>query len=285
MTVTLDHVVDKVRTLPQLPDVTVRMIQVINDPASTLTQIVDIIRYDQTVTAELLRLCNSAYMALSDPVQSVDDAVRLLGTATVLQLLMSAHTQALLTPAQAGYGLPPGGLWTHSVAAALASRSLARRVGLPQPGVAFTIGLLHDMGKVVLNEYVAAEFARIAEHVATHHTAFHEAEASVLGFTHAEVGALAAERWKLPQPIIDGIRYHYAPTDAPSPDGLIDVAHVADTACTLLGIGGGDDGLYYRADSDAVSRLGLSAVDIERLGQEVVPELKNVQRMIGVSAA
>ncbi|NUQ48716.1 MAG: HDOD domain-containing protein [Phycisphaerae bacterium] len=110
MTVTLDHVVDKVRTLPQLPDVTVRMIQVINDPASTLTQIVDIIRYDQTVTAELLRLCNSAYMALSDPVQSVDDAVRLLGTATVLQLLMSAHTQALLTPAQAAPPLPIGAL-------------------------------------------------------------------------------------------------------------------------------------------------------------------------------
>ena len=124
ITLQLDELLEHAASLPKLPNTTLRLIHVVNDPGSTVQQIVDTIRYDQTITTELLRLCNSAYFGLSHTVASIDDAVRFIGTAKLLQLVMAAHTQALMGPEQVGYGLPPGALWTHSVGVALGCLSL-----------------------------------------------------------------------------------------------------------------------------------------------------------------
>lgn len=278
-TATLDQLVSRVDTLPRLPDMSMRLIRVINDPSSSFAEIVDVIRFDQTVTTELLRMANSAYFSLAQKVTSVHEAVRFLGTNKIMQLVMAAHSHALLSPEQHGYGLMPHCLWTHSVGVALASQQLAKRLAIQQPGVLFTIGLLHDVGKIVLNEYVATEYAQIAALVANEQLTFFEAEGRVLGFTHAEVGALVAERWGLPRPIVDGIRYHHEPEAAPTPSPLIDGVHLADAACIVLGIGGGDDGLFYRADPNVVARYGLGETDVESVGPDVVAELKVVQEL------
>lgn len=279
----LEQILERVTTLPQLPDTTLRLIRVINDPATTFRQIVDTIRYDQTITTELLRLCNSAYFGLSRRVSSVDDAVRYLGTAKVLQLVMAAHTHALLSQPQEGYGLQPGMLWVHSVAVAYACQIMGERLALPDRGVLFTAGLLHDVGKILLNEYVASEYARIAEIVSTRKISFHEAEREVLGFTHAQVGAEIAERWSLPEVIVRCIRYHHEPAALPAPDPVVDAVHLADAMCILMGVGGGDDGLAYRADAAVAERHGLVEYEFESMGATVVAQLKSIQEVFSSS--
>jgi putative nucleotidyltransferase with HDIG domain len=192
---------------------------------------------------------------------------------------MASHTQALLSPPQEGYGLRPGALWTHSVAVALAAQAVAKRLRLLEKGVLFTAGLLHDVGKVLLNEYVATEYEQIAARVSQHQLSFIEAEQQILGFTHPEIGGRVAERWGLPEPIQRCIRHHHEPDALSLPDPLVDTIHLADAVCLLMGLGGGDESLLYRAQPAVVARYALATHDIESIGAEVVVELKAVEAL------
>lgn len=277
----IDEIVAKVDSLPRYPEAAHRLMQVIGDEKSSIGQVVDIIRYDQAVTTELLKLCNSAAMGLTRKITSIDEATGLLGTQTLLQLVLSAHSRTLLSPPQAGYGLAPGALWTHCIGVAFGAEAIAEGRELEQHTVAFTAGLLHDMGKVILNEYVADVYADIVAAVARDGVTFVEAEREVLGITHAEVGARVAERWSLPHEIVRCIRYHHEPGALEAPDPIVDSVHVADATCLLVGVGGGDDGQLYRCDPDALARLDLRASGLEQLGAEIVGKLRSLQDLFG----
>ena len=274
-----DEILASVGDVSPLPGTVARLVEVINNPRSTPKDIVEVIRYDQAVTSQMLRLCNSAYFGLQREVQSLDDAVRLLGTMKVLHLLMAVHGKALLADKHSGYGMEPGVLWKHSVAVALAASILGGRVSPDNVGSAFTAGLLHDIGKVVLNEYVGQEFARIARMVTEEHISFAEAENQVLGVSHEEIGEKVAQKWKLPEALVRCIRHHHRPSELQPPDPLVDTVHLADCVCMLLGIGLGSDGLHYRADPAVMERHNLRVSDLEVTGASVMTELRRLEEL------
>jgi len=278
-------IIECVGSIQPLPDTALKLMKIMSDPKSTLDEIVGTIKYDQGVTSEVLKLCNSAYFGLSRKVTSLEDALVCLGTAKVLQMVMSVHTNNMLAQEQQGYGLDPGILWKHSVAVALASSQFAQKLKLPDSNLAFTAGLLHDIGKVILNEHVAEEFVEIVRLVTDEHLAFVEAERRVLGFSHEEVGAMMAEKWKLPDPIVRCIRYHHAPSDLEPHDPLVDAIYLANCVCLLFGIGLGEDGLCSRADATVLERYKLRHADLEIIGAQVVVELQRVQAMFGESSS
>lgn len=278
-------IIECVGSIQPLPDTALKLMKIMSDPKSTLDEIVGTIKYDQAVTSEVLKLCNSAYFGLSRKVTSLEDALVCLGTAKVLQMVMSVHTNNMLAQEQQGYGLDPGILWKHSVAVALASSQFAQKLKLPDSNLAFTAGLLHDIGKVILNEHVAEEFVEIVRLVTDEHLAFVEAERRVLGFSHEEVGAMMAEKWKLPDPIVRCIRYHHAPSDLEPHDPLVDAIYLANCVCLLFGIGLGEDGLCSRADASVLERYKLRHADLEIIGAQVVVELQRVQAMFGESSS
>jgi putative nucleotidyltransferase with HDIG domain len=273
-----DDILQQVASLPPLPDTALKLMSVVSDPRSSVDQIVEAIRYDQAVTGQVLKLCNSAYFGLSRRVTSLNDAMVLLGTVKVLQLVMSVHTSSMLSKPQDGYGLEPGVLWRHSVAVAIGSSLVATRFNLTNVNLAFTAGLLHDIGKVVLNQYVAAEFREIIRQVTEEKRTFAEAEQEVLGFSHCTIGAALGEQWSLPEPTVNCIRYHHYPSDLDPPDALVDTVYLANTLCVLLGIGVGEDGLSYRADAGVMERHNLTESDLELLGIEIMSELTRVEQ-------
>ncbi len=278
-------IIECVGSIQPLPDTALKLMNVMSDPKSKLEDIVSAIKYDQAVTSEVLKLCNSAFFGLSREVTSLEDALKCLGTAKVLQMVMSIHTNNMLAREQKGYGLDPGILWKHSVAVALASSQFAQKLRLADTNLAFTAGLLHDIGKVILNEHVAEEFVEIVRLVTDEQMAFVEAERQVLGFSHEEVGAMIAEKWKLPVPIVQCIRYHHTPSELEPLSPLVDAIYLANTVCLLLGIGIGADGLCSRADPSVLERHGLRESDLEIIGVQVVVELRRVQSMFGDTSA
>ncbi len=280
----VQDIVDRVSSIQPLPDTALKLMHVMGDPQSTLDNIVDAIKYDQAVTGQVLKLCNSSFFGLSRKVTSLNDAMRCLGTIKVLQLVMSFHTNNMLSSEQHGYGLEPGVLWKHSVAVALASSLFAQRLRLPDAGLVFTAGLLHDIGKVILNEYVAEDFAEIVRRVTENHMSFVEAEQEVLGFSHEEVGGMIAERWKLPPAIVRCIRFHHVPSAVDPPDPLVDTVYLANCVCLLLGIGLGEDGLCYRADPTVLERCGLCENDLESVGAQTVIDLERVEKLFDRNA-
>jgi putative nucleotidyltransferase with HDIG domain len=275
------RILEGVGELAPLPATAVRLMQIINDPHADMGEILEAIRYDAVVTGALLRICNSAFAGVSRKITSIDDAVVYLGTAKVLRLVMSVHAKAALERPQEGYGLDPGVLWRSSVATASASAVVAQRVGLPHTGLAFTAGLLHDIGKVVLNEYVAEEFREIIERVKIDKVSFEQAERAVLGYSHDEIGAIVAERWQLPEPIVQCVRYHHRPSRLEPPEPLVDTVYLGDCICMLLGIGLGDDGLSYRADAAVMQRHRLQETDLEQMAVDVLAETTRIEQMFG----
>ncbi len=274
----------QVEALPPLPSTSVRLMNVISDPGATVDAIVEVIRYDQGLTGEVLRLCNSAYFGLSRQVTSLNDAMICLGTVKTLQLVMAVHTNSMLTRAQPGYGLEAGVLWRQSVATALAAAQFAKRMKHPNVNLAFTAGLLHDIGKVALSQAVAEEFGRILVLINERRCAFTEAEREVLGFDHTEVGAMVAEKWALPERIVQCIRYQHEPGTLDPPDAMVDAVYLANCVCLMLGIGLGADGLSYRADEAVMQRHQLTERDLEDVGLSILEELNKVAGMFGEDA-
>lgn len=275
----IEDIVEKIGTLPPLPDTTVRLMAVVRDPHSSIGDIVAVIKYDEVATSEILRICNSAYFGLNRRINSLSEATICLGTAKLLQLVMAVHSSSLLGKEQNGYGMAPGLLWQHSVGVAIGSEILGRRLALPNKNLLFTMGLLHDIGKVVLNEYVAVEYTEIARLVDDEGYAFNEAERMVLGYDHCEVGSFLAEKWQLPIEIIECIRWHHEPAEVSSANTLIDLVYLANVLGMMLGIGGGNDGLCYRSDEEILVRHNLTGGDMEMIGAEVVDEVRRVKEM------
>ncbi|MCA9242979.1 MAG: HDOD domain-containing protein [Phycisphaerales bacterium] len=275
---TIDQIVNEAN-LPRLPDSAMRLIAVINDPNSGMNDIIETIRFDQTITAELLRRANAADIGAGRSITTLDDAVRVLGTGRVMRIAMAAQTPTELMKAQEGYGLSPGELWRHSVGVALMAQLLGRKLGVGNQGVLFTAGLLHDVGKTLLNTHMRKEYAHIVKLVADRKTTFLEAEQEALGFSHPEVGARLCEKWGLPDVIVRAIRYHHEPDALTEPDETVDLTHVANVICRVMGVGGGDEGLLVRANADVVSRYGLKESLFESLGAEMVMELKSIQKV------
>jgi putative nucleotidyltransferase with HDIG domain len=275
----VEDIVAAVDTLPPLPETTFRLMTVIRDPQSSIDDIVAVVKYDEVVTSEILRICNSAYFGLNRKINSLNEATVRLGTAKLLQLVMAVHSNALLGKGQPGYGLPPQALWQHSVATALACEAIGERLHLPNNSLLFTMGLLHDIGKVVLSTYVADDYEDIARLVSNEGYAFNEAERMVLGYDHCETGGLLAEKWQLPAEIIRSIRAHHAPPPPPETDAFIDVVYLANLLSVMVGPGSGHDGLNYRADADVLARYDLTVLDLEGFGAHVIAELAQVKAM------
>ncbi len=280
-----EDIVERVEKITPVSGTLTRLMEVVEDPDSGVSDVVEVIQYDPAITSALLKMCNSAAFGLSRKVHSVHEAVCYLGTTKVMQLVVAIYGNAVLSGEQTGYGLEPGILWKHSVAVALAASSLAHRTMPEEGGVAFTAGLLHDIGKVVLNEYVGREFAEIVRLVSEEGLAFSEAEKRVLGFSHAEIGAQLAERWSLPEPLVKAIRWHHEPQALEPADVLVDTVYLGDCVCMILGLGLGADGLSYRADAEVLHRRGLHLSDLEICAANLIGELKDVEYLFSIGAA
>lgn len=269
----LDALVRQVRDLPALPDTVVRVMQVSGDPKAAITDVAKVLVSDQALAARVLKLANSAFYGASRRIATVSDAVIILGLRTTRNLVMACGCQELLEHEVAGYGLPRGALLRHSLACAAAAQALAKRTKYRGTEEAFVAGLLHDIGKVVMNLYGRDQFLQVLIQAASGEITYADAERAVFSFDHAEAGAYLLERWNLPASLIAAVRYHHVPLEAPTDSPLPCLVHVADAVCMTLGIGLGLDGLAYTLQPEALARLGLTADDFEAVAAQTCDTL------------
>lgn len=260
----LEQVVSSAKDLPSLPAITYRVIKLVDDAQSTAKDLNDVITQDQSLTAKVLRLANSAYYGFPRRISTVTDAIVLLGFNTIRSLVLSASVYPILEKPLEGYALAPGELWRHSQACAMGARLIAQRARYRQPDQAYIAGLLHDIGKVLLNHHLRQQYQEIVARVGGEVT-FIEVEQEVLGFDHAQVGALLAEKWNLPPDLVEAIGCHHQPKAAEKNRELTAITHLADALCMTMGLGLGVDGLYYKVEEDAVRLLKIKEEELEQL--------------------
>jgi putative nucleotidyltransferase with HDIG domain len=274
---TREKMLNQIKALPAAPLTLARVMAIVDDPKAGAPDVIEAIQMDPGLTANILRTCNSPYYGGNRQFSSLEEAVHRLGMRTVVQLVMMRAASPLMAGEQEGYGMAPGDLWHHALSTALAARSLAQRVGCGRPSLLFTGGLLHDLGKIALDVFLKEHYRQVRARVEAGAT-FQEAEREALGMEHAELGALIAEKWGFPSPLVNMIRYHHQPELAEEDQDLCSLVHLADALSQWLGIGLGRPGLASRFESSAVRRFGLKPEDLDRILIELVGTIDEAER-------
>ena len=269
-----------VESFPGVPGAAVKLLSLLDKPDTTASQIEEILRYDPGLTANVLKLTNSAYLGLPSRIGSLRQAIVLLGSKRLIQLVLASCVRAVMDKYVEGYDLPPGELWRHSIAVSVAAETLVTELNLPAADVIFTAALLHDVGKLALGGFVKDDLQKI-EDSTSQDTPFEVAEQLVLGTNHAEVGALILKRWSLPQDIVKAVQWHHAPEDCGEINSLIDIVHVADVLSLMIGFGVGREGLRYQASIAATKRLGLKPSQLEKVASQTLQRTNELSDAFG----
>lgn len=265
----LETLIQEIETIPPLPTTVTKALQIIQLPESNAKELAKVLSEDQSITTTLLKYANSAYYGLSRKVSTLSEATVILGFSTIRSLLLAAAVNKTINQEVPGYSLSRGALWQHSIQSAMIAKNLARKCGFPFPEQAFVAGLIHDIGKVVLNTYVGTQYQEIIDLVQKEQIPFMEAEKRILGFSHAEVGAKLAAKWDLPNELVEAIACHHSPLEAATAPQLTALVHVADAVALMLGFGLGCDGLLYPLDIAVLEQMGLHPEDLELAMAEV----------------
>jgi len=243
----------EVRELPSLSAVVSQLLTLLQRDDVAMVELMEEIGRDQGLAARILRIANSPFYGLSSHIGSLTDAGAMLGVHTLSNIVTAAGIMGQF-PATADESFDRLSFWKHAIGVGICARVLARHGGL-DPEVAFTSGLLHDIGKLVMATYFEADFSHVLACRDEHDCLLREAEQTVLGFDHTVIGARVARHWKLPEPVINAIQHHHAIMDIANP--LSELVHVADILCRALDIGHGGDDLIPVLNMAAMKRLGL----------------------------
>lgn len=262
---TIEALVGAVPDLPALPSAVSQVLKETGSGNATSNSVANAILADPGIAARVLRLANSAYYGLSREVARVQDAVVVLGFRTVRSLVLVAGTYPLLKRPLESYRLDGEELWRFAGAVAVGAQTVASTTGACDPDEAFGCGLLHDIGRVALDESLGDRLSIIQRMTSDGLASFDEAERVHLGFDHGEVGAHMARSWNLPAPYIAAMRYHHHPDDAPAHSPIVDTVHIGVALALAMGHGLGVDGLGHRLSFDAMERLRLNGMEFERL--------------------
>ena len=252
-TVTLEDVQGKVRHIPSLSIVVMELLASMDKEDIDTAYLVSKINQDQGLAARVLQVANSAFFGLTNRVSSVSEAVIVLGIHAVRSLALAAGLVKLF-PTSTGDKFDLIAFWQHAIGTGVCARVLAARLGNDQE-TAFSAGLLHDIGKLVLHANFPDIFNKVMARWKADDCTCAEAEQAVLGFDHAVIGYEVARQWHFPPAIQLAIRDHHQP-DA-SPAILSDVVHVANALCGALDIGDGGDDVVQHLSDEAWRRLGL----------------------------
>lgn len=274
-----NKIASAIKSFPGMPGTAVKLLALIDDSAMRVSQIEEILRHDAGLTANVLRLANSAYFGIPSKVGSIRQAVILLGLKRLIQMVIAACVSAIMDKSVPGYDLPPGELWRHSIAASVAAEGLVKVLKVDAAEEIFTAALLHDVGKLILGDFVKDEFKQI-ETAVSQGISFEMAEKIVLGTSHADVGARILTKWLLPPEIVNAVQFHHTPEASEQSNSMLDIVHVANFISMMIGIGAGRDGLQHEPSVAVTERLGLEPGHLEKVASQTMQWVKEFNEVL-----
>lgn len=285
----IEKIVKNVSDLPALPWVVNKLLKVVADRHSAAKDLAEVISMDQALTAKVLKLVNSAFFGFSEKITTVSRSVVILGFHTIksFALGISVFEVANKMKGKAG-GLDAAVLWEHSIAVAAGARVIARLIRYRSAEEeAFIAGLLHDIGKIIFNQYVPEDFSQAIEMAGREGIPLIEAEQRVLGVSHESIGKFLGEQWKLPYPLREAISLHHNPplnNENFNPEilKLICIVNLSNSLCKVRHIGFSGDGYISKTDEAVLKWLNIKEGVIERFFLEIDNELVKAKEILGI---
>ena len=270
-------ILKSISDLPPMPQVVLKVREIMANPTLSFKDIAEAIETDQAIAARLLKIANSTYYGMSGMVASIHQACVVLGYKTLAEAVTIAGTSSLLGKKLKGYELDSEALWQHSLEVALGSKAIARIKRPVFENEAFSAGLIHDSGKLVLDQYVLEKKDQFNDFMKNNQHSFLMAEKHILGFEHAEIASALCEQWQMPQNQSVGIKFHHLPSESKKND-IAYIIHIADSISRLDEI----DMEYLQTilEEGSLEFLGLQEKELN----EILSEVKEAVQKITDSA-
>jgi putative nucleotidyltransferase with HDIG domain len=262
---------------PPLPEIAWSILKVTTDLKTGVVQLEAIIRRDQALTSELLRIANSEYFGLVRKVDSLRHASEILGSRRLRTLAVTVSLGGVMQKSAFGESL-----WEHSLGVAHASAAIADETGYSDREKAFLAGMLHDIGKSALNNQypeLFIESLQLAQRKRIHSI---EAERLVLGIDHCQVGAKLADHWNLPETLEEVVELHHEPLSASEDWKLVSIVNLADGLCLKMGLGGRLDMSCDLRKLESWRSLEVKEAQIYRVSEKVASALERDKRFLGL---
>ncbi|MDQ8186448.1 HDOD domain-containing protein [Pelagicoccus sp. SDUM812002] len=238
---TVEELIKNTDTLPPAPEVLPKLVKIMKDPDTDASDIVQLISTDAAIMAGVLKLTNSGAYSPASPVTDLQDAVAMLGIKEVYRIVNLVSSGDYLDGALPSMDIGKGSLWAHSLAVALIMDQIAKEA-TDMEGLPYTLGLLHDIGKLGMHLGCGEQYVNIFKKVETERLSLDKAESQTLGFDHALAGSKMLEEWSFPEEVYIPIRYQYNPTEAPEEHRkLAGALHVANWGAAVIGCNDGRD--------------------------------------------
>ena len=252
--------------LPTLPQVAWLVMQLVEDPDTSASELESLISRDQAIASRVLRLANSAFYDISGTVSTLSNAIVILGFRNVQVLVIAAACDSLHREDNPQEKL----MWDHALAVSAAARMLAAECDYPRVEEAATGGLLHDIGKLIMNQHLGEKYEEVMDLVSTGRMTFMEAEKDAFGFTHADVGGMVVHKWNFVPPLEEAVFLHHNPKSAQADPVLCALVSLANHICVKLEIGLERLPHLELSKTEAVEILYLDEEDVSRLLETVV---------------
>lgn len=225
--------IDRIRELPTLSAIVLKVNHMLQDLKTTSDQLSRVIETDQAMAVKILKLVNSSFYGFKSTISSINTAVTILGFNTIQHAVVSLSVMKSFALIKNLRRLDIRDFWNHSLSVAVISKYLADHSDKTLSSDCFTGGLLHDIGKLILAEYFPEHFEKIWSTTVESAISFVDAEKMENAVNHAEIGAYLAEKWLLPQPLVDAIRHHHSAfSSGHSASAIIGVADsLVNTCC------------------------------------------------------
>lgn len=272
---------EAIAAMPLLSTATSRLLALRSQEECDRGELVSIVKHDSLLTAQVLKVVNSAAFQRSKEIISIEQAVNFLGEDMVISSAMSQAAGTIFGKKLDGYAAEEGELWRHDLKTAIAGKLLAELGKKPvNPDQAFTCGLLHDLGKAVISDFLkntpkkivtALELKKIPDYLA--------AEKALLGIDHAEAGYELCRKWNLPEPLPQVTRWHHQPGQAePEYQPLCYVVHLADFIAMMSGSGTGADAFQYSIDKAYADFVYMDEIKLAGILANVEKEYTKVAK-------
>lgn len=284
----LSTIIKEINTLPDLYNSAIIVMNKLKDQDVDIDELCGAINTDPVLTAKLLKISNSAIYSFPSKIATIKDAVPKLGFNTLKELIFLSLSKGFFNKKLPGYGLNEKELFENAVSCAVYSRFLAKKFKYDDVDLAFTAGLLRDIGKIIIHSYIGINYNEITEQSMTHQISFSEAEEKVLGFNHCNIGELMLKKWNFPHSLIDVVKWHHAPELAIEAKSdhvkLVTIVHFADYVTMMFGTGIGIDGTMYNMDTDVFAKAGIKFDfrKVDELLSEMVELHEEIEKLNGV---
>ncbi len=265
----VDNIPPAVQTLPKLQSL-------LMSEDSSFDEIVELIKIDPSLTAHVLKLSNSAFYGQASHIDDIEEAVGRIGIQEVYKLVAMVCGMELLKDAQPVCYLDEGQLWEQSLACGIVMEKMARDIG-QDPSSSYTIGLLHSLGKIVINRYLSDTYEKVFFLLEEEGLSLTDAEKEILGFDHAEIGASLLKSWDFSPDTYLPIQYQYLPSSVPDFKDLTCMLHLSIWVVANIGLNHGKDAWAFTADPNAAQRIEVSSDMLTEYLMSAHEKLKEMQ--------